>query len=144
MLLFGAPYLPTHKQQVVQALDMLEIKKGDVLHELGCGDGRLLREAARRGHRAVGYELNPLVYLIARLSTWRYRKMVSVHYANFWSADLTKADAIYVFLLDRFMEKLDRKLSAEAKQGTLLASYAFKIPGKKPIKAQSGIFLYKY
>lgn len=144
VLIFGAPYLPTHKHQIELSLDMLNLKKGQTMYELGCGDGRVLRRAAQRGYRAVGFELNPLLYIFARLHTYRYRDDVKVKFGNFWTADLSKADGVYVFLLDRFMAKLDEKLRSELKKNTLLASYTFKIPGKKPIKANQGIFVYKY
>lgn len=144
VLLFGAPYLPTHNKQMHLALDVLQLKKGAVLYELGCGDGRILKEAGRRGYRAVGYELNPLLFVIAKVNTLPYRKQVKVRLGNFWQADLSKADAVYVFLLDRFMPKLDKKLSSELKPGVKLASYTFKIPGRKITKTTSGVHVYTY
>ena len=144
VLIFGAPYLPTHKKQIELALELLKLQPGESLYELGCGDGRVLRAAARKGYRAVGYEMNPLLYIIAVISTWRYRKVTSIRFGNFWNADLSDADGVYVFLLDRFMSRLDEKLSKELKKGTRLTSYTFKIPGKKPVFARAGVFVYKY
>lgn len=144
VLLFGAPYLPTHKKQIELALDLLDLKKGQTLFELGCGDGRVLLLAAKRGLQVVGYEMNPLMVVVARTVTWRHRKLVSVRWGSFWRADLSKADGVYVFLLDRFMKKLDKKLSQELRTDVMVASYAFKIPGKKPANSTSGVYLYKY
>lgn len=143
VLLFGAPYLPTHKKQSKIALEMLDLKSGETLYELGCGDGTVLLLAESRGIKAVGYELNPILYLIAKIRCWN-KKDISVRLGNFWDVDLSPADAVYVFLLNRFMTKLDKKLSAELKSGTKLASYTFKIPGKNIVKAKSGVYLYKY
>jgi SAM-dependent methyltransferase len=143
VLIFGAPYLPTHKKQAQIALDLLELKKGQTFYELGCGDGRVLNIAAKRGLKAVGYELNPLIYLVARIVTWKNRKLASVVYGNFWKADISKADGIFVFLIDRFMARLDKKLESEA-NGSSLVSYAFKIPGKKPVIEKEGLYLYRY
>lgn len=144
VLLFGAPYLPTRKKQTEAALDLLDLKKGETLYELGCGDGRVLKLAARRGLQAVGYELNPLLVLIAWLHTYRYRKQVKVVWGNFWRADLSRADGVFVFLLDRFMDKLDKKLAREVRKPLKLVSFAFKIPDKKIEKYRDGMFLYKY
>lgn len=144
VLLYGAPYVPIHNKQARVALDMLNLKKGKKLYELGCGDGKVLKMAARRGVYAVGYELNPLMYLAARLNTWRYRDLVTVRYGNFWKTDLYDADAVYVFLLDRFMGRLDAKLKDELRPGTVVASYVFRIPAKKPVKTVSGVHLYRY
>lgn len=144
VLLFGAPYIPTLKKQQATALDLLALKPGQVVYDLGCGDGRFLAAAARRGLRAVGYELNPFMALIAWISTRRYHRQVKVKWGNFWQADIGEADGIFVFLLDRFMPRLDKKIKAEAKAGIKLVSYAFKIPGKKPAATKSALFLYIY
>lgn len=144
VLLFGAPYLPTKRHQAQAALDLLALKKGQTLYEFGCGDGRVLRQAAQRGLYAVGYELNPLLALFARLYTWKYRKNVRIVWGSFWRADITDADGIFVFLLDRFMQRLDDKLTHEAQRPLRLASYAFKIPAKKVSRQRAGIYLYLY
>lgn len=114
------------------------------MYELGCGDGRVLKQAALQGINAVGYELNPLLVIVAKIHTWPYRRQVKVVWGNFWKADLSRADGVFVFLLDRFMPKLDQKLKDESKKPVKLASFAFKVPGKKPAAEKDGIFLYQY
>lgn len=144
VVLFGAPYLPTRRQQINDALDLLALKPGQTLLELGCGDGRVLLAAAKRGIRSVGYELNPLLVLIAWAVTLRYRSLVKVRLGNYWHKSWPDADGVYVFLLDKYMQKLDRKLTNEFKKPVKLVSFAFKIPNKKPAKTRGGLFLYKY
>lgn len=141
---YGAPYLPTLKKQVDSGLDLLDLKPGQTLLELGCGDGRVLRAAADRGLHAVGYELNPVLVLIARLHTWQQRKSVKVIWGNYWSAAWPPADGIFVFLLDKYMPKLDKKITQEYHSGVKLVSFAFKIP-EKPIAAERhALYLYDY
>jgi len=144
VLLFGAPYFPSLKPHLKAALKLLDLKKGQVVYDLGCGDGRFLKAAARSGYSAVGYELNPFVFAYAWLTTRRYSRRVRVRYGNFWHADISQADAVFVFLLDRWMPRLDKKLKKEGKPGLKLASHTFKIPGKKPAAQNYGVFLYKY
>jgi len=145
VLLFGAPYLPTLKPQQASALDLLELKKGQRLIELGSGDGRMLRAAAKRGITVTGYELNPLLVLISYLVTFKYRKQVSVRWGNLWTKEWPQTDAIYVFLLDKYMERLDKKVIQQYPgKRVKLVSYAFKIPAKKPIKTKNALFLYQY
>lgn len=144
VLLFGAPYLPTKRRQTQAALDLLDLKPGQTLFELGCGDGRVLKQAAERGWLAVGYELNPLLAITARLHTWKYRKQVRVVCGNFWAVNLDQADGVFVFLLDKFMKRLDKKMEKELRPGTKLASFAFKIPGKRTVRSKAGIYLYQY
>ena len=63
----GAPYVPSRRRDLQKAFDELyRLKKTDVLVDIGSGDGIVLREASRRGARAIGYELQPLLVLISR------------------------------------------------------------------------------
>src|SRR5579862_2577699 len=143
VLLFGAPYMPTLKKSCLDALDLLDLKPGQTLYELGSGDGVMLRLAAQRGIKVVGYELNPFLLAISWLRTLRYRKQVKIHWGNFWRADLSKADAVFAFLLDRFMADLDKKILAE--KGTKeikLVSHAFEIKSRKAAKKSGALFLY--
>jgi cyclopropane fatty-acyl-phospholipid synthase-like methyltransferase len=79
----GAPYLPVLKAEHDNLLDMCELQPGDTLLDLGSGDGRFLRAAAKRGYNAIGYEINPLLYLVSLLITWRHRKQVTIILGNY-------------------------------------------------------------
>ena len=145
VLLYGAPYVPTLNKQQIIALQMLDLKPGQTLLELGCGDARMLKLAAKQGVKGVGYELNPIVYAVAKINTWRYRSLVTIKLGNFWAVNWPQSDGIYVFLLDRFMKKLNNKVIQQYNNKHVkLASYSFIIPGKKPTKTQEGLYLYEY
>ena len=144
VLLVGAPYVPTLSAQRQQALDLLDLKKGQVMYELGSGDGSVLKDAAERGLIAVGYELNPILVVISWLRTRRYGRSVKVRWGNFWRTDLGKADGIFVFLLDRYMDDLDKKIKKEGKPGVRLVSNAFKIGGHKAAAKKGPMYLYTY
>jgi SAM-dependent methyltransferase len=146
VVFFGAPYLPTFRKQTETALDLLKLKPGQTLLELGCGDGRVLKIAATRGLKVVGYELNPVLAITARLNTWRYRRQVRIVWGNFWYAKWPETEGIFVFLLDKYMEKLDKKIIQETEnyRPVRLVSYAFKIPNRKPVKTKGGLYLYEY
>lgn len=144
VLLFGAPYLPTLSAQAEAALDLVDLKPGDHLLELGCGDGKVMIAAARRGLHVTGYELNPMLAAIAWLRTRRYGRRAKVVCGNFWRIKLTPSEGIFVFLLPKYMAKLDTKITQESSNPVKLVSFAFKIPAKKISKEKSGIFLYEY
>jgi len=144
VLFFGAPYLPTRKEQVKDTLDLLNLKQGQLLIEFGSGDGRVLKAAAKRNIKAHGYEMNPILVLISKISNFKHKSLVTTTWGNMWKADLSEADGIYTFLLDRYMDKFDQKLKNEAKSGAKVVSFAFKIPGKKMAKRKKGLFLYIY
>jgi len=140
----GAPWVPSLKRHTEAAFKLLDLKPGQTVIDLGCGDGRFLKQAAKRGYKAVGYELNPFMYAIAKIVTWRWRKNVKLVLGDMWKADISKADAIYVFLFDRYMMQLDDKLKKEGKKGLKLASHTFRIPTREPAAQEYGVYLYKY
>lgn len=141
VIFFGAPYLPTLKPQVTAAFELLELGPGQTLLELGSGDGKVLLAAAQAGYKAVGIELNPLLVLASYWRTRHYRKLVKIHWGNYWHMTWPEADGVFVFLLDRFMPKLDERMRSYRKP---LASVAFQIPGKTPRQEKNGVFLYEY
>jgi len=145
VLLFGAPYLPTRKKQAKEALDMLDLKEGDVFADLGSGDGAVLIEAASRGLLCYGYELNPLVWFVSKIRTLKFGKQVHISCKNFWKVALPKnTKGVFVFLLDKYMVDLDKKLTHEMEDGGKLVSFTFKIPGKKTRVQKNALFMYDY
>ena len=141
---FGAPYLPTQKKQIATSLELAQLKKGDTLVDLGSGDGAVLIFAAKRGIRGVGYEINPILWLVSSLRALLYRKLVTIKFKSYWSDKLPECDAVFVFLIGHQMKRLDDKLSVELKPGSRLVSHAFQVPGKKHITKKDGVFLYEY
>ncbi len=143
-VVWGAPYLPILRRDSQKILALADLKPGQTIIDLGSGDGRLLRAAAKSGARGIGYEINPLMVLISRIVCWRYRRLVTIHLANMWQIQLPPSDVIYVFLLDKWMAKLDAKISREITKPTLLISYIFEIPARQPIKHTPNTFIYEY
>jgi SAM-dependent methyltransferase len=144
VILFGAPYLPTFKKQIVQAIELLDLKPGQHLIELGCGDGRVLLEAAKRGLKVTGYEINPILVLVCIIKTWKYRNNVKVVWGNFWQKNWPPTDGIFVFLLDKYMNKLNQKIIQTYSKKVNLVSFAFKIPNRPIDDEKNGLFLYRY
>lgn len=143
-VVFGAPYLPVFNRDIQNLLEMLGPSEGKMLVDLGCGDGRVLLAAAKLGYRAVGYEINPVMWLIARSRTWPQRDKISVKFANYWPADLSSYDVVFTFLIDHFMQKLEAKLEHELKPGAVLISYVFELPTKKPWRTTKNASLYRF
>lgn len=144
VLLFGAPYLPILKPQLIAALELIDLKEDGHLLELGCGDGRVLIAAAKQGYIVTGYELNPILAFIAWVRTRKYKKQVKVVCGNFWNGTLPEADGIFVFLLPKYMNRLDTKITQEFCNPVKLVSFAFKIPDRKIAVEKDGVFLYLY
>ncbi len=141
--LLGAPFVPVFRRDLAAALDLADVQPGQIVIDLGSGDGRFLLAAAQRGARAIGYEINPLLVLWSKLVTWRYRRLVTVHWGDMWRVTLPPADVVYTFLLERYMARLDRKLCAEVHQPTLVVSYVFRLP-RRPVRQTRNTYLYRY
>jgi len=141
VVFIGAPYLPTLKNQVTIALDCIDLQPGQMLLELGCGDGRVLAAAAERGWRAVGIEINPFLALIAWARTRRYGDLVQVKVGSFWRVQWPESDGVLVFLIPHFMQQLDEKMRG---YGGRLVSIAFTVPEKTPVRVKNSVYLYDY
>ncbi|QQS17970.1 class I SAM-dependent methyltransferase [Candidatus Saccharibacteria bacterium] len=141
VIFFGAPYLPTLLPQIKAAFDLLELKPGQTILELGCGDGKVLIAAAQAGYQAVGIELNPLLVVAAWFRTRQYKGAIRVHWGNYWRMSWPEADGVFVFLLDSYMAKLDARMQGYKKP---LASVTFRIPNRNVDAEKNGVFLYIY
>lgn len=144
VLLFGAPYLPTLRRQIEASMELAALQPGQTMIELGCGDGRVVLVAAKKGINVVGYELNPLLFALCWVRTLRYRSRVKVVWGNFWKAEWPQADVIYAFLLPKYMNRLNKKITQYKYRPVKLVSFAFKVPNKKFSLQRLGVFLYHY
>lgn len=146
--LIGAPYVPSRKRNVRVALtELYRLKKNDLLADLGSGDGLVLREASSLGARAVGYEMNPILFLISKLIT-RNDHRVKVTFSNYWSIELPKeATVVYIFGVGRDMKGLKKWMQRQSKRlskNLFLISLGFEIYDMKPIKTKGPYYLYKF
>src|ERR1035437_9524380 len=114
IILRGAPYVPSRSSYIANAFtDLYLLSDLDVLVDLGSGDGVVLREAAKKGARAVGYELNPLLYAIARLLS-RRQPLVTVYLTDVWLTPLPgETTVVYFFGVARDKQKLINKMQTE-------------------------------
>lgn len=128
LLFLGVPYAPTPRSNIERSLDLLALKKGDTFYDLGCGDGRAVIAAEKRGANAIGYEMSPWAYLKARFALWRHQSNSRIVFKNFYRENISDANAVFCFLLTDVMPKVEKKLQAELRPGTKVVSYGFKMP----------------
>ena len=128
----GALYVSTARVRINAFLNAVKMTPDQLLVDLGCGDGRVLRSANRRyGLSAIGYEINLLAYLKARCLCV-FRPNIRLVLKNFWQADISGADVVYCYLYPDVLKRLAAKLSAELKPGAIVVSGNFPLPGWVP------------
>jgi hypothetical protein len=143
VVFFGAPYVPSRRRYVARAFEHYDVGKRDVVVDLGSGDGLVLRQAALRGARAIGFELNPLLVLLSR---WLSGPRAKVVLANFWHAALPDdTTLIYVFGAPHYSRRLLRRLQKEVtRRGRPLRvlCYGSPLPGTTPDSTFEAYFMY--
>jgi len=138
----GAPFLPIRRNDIRDALTLVEIGPQDVVVDLGSGDGRVLEAAAERGARVVGYEINPLLVWISRRRLRRFGERVQVFRKNLLAADLSHATVVFIFGIDKLMPKIRRMLEERGQPGLKIVSFVFNFPGWQPVTQQGVAKLY--
>jgi hypothetical protein len=146
VVFFGAPYVPSLHDEVRRSFDELyDVGPGDVVVDLGSGDGQVLVEAVRRGATGVGYELNPLLVMVSRLRLWRRAK---VYLKDMWTARLpNEVTLVYAFTVSRDAAKLARRLQAETdrlNRPLAVMTFGATLPGIQPVEVRKGHTLYRF
>jgi 16S rRNA A1518/A1519 N6-dimethyltransferase RsmA/KsgA/DIM1 with predicted DNA glycosylase/AP lyase activity len=128
--LMGQPFVPTRSAEMAQILVNSNLKKGQKLLELGCGDGRFLNLAVQRMEViGTGVELNPLLALFAKLRGFITRtKNYDIKVADIRKISYAEYDAIYLFLFPSLIEQIQDKFLQEGKKGSIVISHGFVVP----------------
>jgi predicted RNA methylase len=121
-------------------LQLAELRSGEVLFDLGAGDGRTVLIAAKTfGARAVGVELREDLAKKA-LSTVHDNGLanrVTIVNGDMFSVNLMSADVVFLYLTTSANEKIRSKLETELKQGVRVVSHDYEIVGWKPVVVEN-------
>jgi len=128
------PFVPTPEDVVAGMLRLANVKRGDVVYDLGSGDGRIVIAAAKRGARGVGIDINPERVEEANRNARAAGVADRVRFLNqdLFESGLGEATVITLYLLPRLNLKLRPKLLAELKPGTRVVSHGFDMGDWKP------------
>jgi len=143
----GGPWVPTSRLLVQRMLALAEVRPGELVYDLGCGDGRVLVAAARRfGARAVGIELDVSRFLFSLAVTrvLGLRRRVRVVRGDLFRQDLRGADVVVTYLLQDTNDRLQAKLLRELRPGSRVVSNTFTFSGLPLVRCDEEYRLYLY
>jgi tRNA A58 N-methylase Trm61 len=140
MKMFIAPFVPSPSSVVEYMLKLADLKAGEVLFDMGSGDGRTVIMAAKTfGARGVGIELREDLAKKA-LSTIHESGLedrVTIMNSSMFEVNLTSADVVYLYLTTSANEKIRPKLESDLKKGARVVSHDYEIIGWKPEKVEN-------
>jgi len=136
---FISPFVASPEPVVRRLLTMAELKAGDVLFDLGAGDGRAVIMAAQEfGAKAIGVELRDDLakQAMRKIAELGLQGRVRIIHDDLFKVDLSQANVVYMYLTTSANEKVRPKLEAELKNGTRVVSHDYEIIGWKAVKVE--------
>ncbi len=133
-------FVPTPQDAVEKMLELAEVKKGDVVYDLGCGDGRIVVTAAKKhGARGIGIDIDPqrIAESKENVRTNGVEKLVTIKNADIFEETFSDATVITLYLLPSLNVKLIPQFD-KLKPGTRIVSYQFNMDGVKPKETYTG------
>jgi SAM-dependent methyltransferase len=127
-------YVPTPVEVVDKMFELADIRPGEVVYDLGCGDGRIPVMASKKfGVKSWGFDINPVRVResLENVKKNRVENLVTIKQQDIFELDLSKADVITLYLLPRLNVKLIPQLD-KLKPGCRIVSHDFNMEGVRP------------
>lgn len=130
------PYVRTPEKVVNAMLRVAKVGKDDVVYDLGCGDGRIVIAAAKRGARGVGIDIDPerIRESIANAEAAGVSDRVQFFQKDLFEVDLSEATVVTLYLVPQINLKLRPKLLAELRPGSRVVSHNYDMGDWEPTR----------
>lgn len=136
--LFYVPLVPTEKRVIKKIAELADLKDGETVYDLGCGDGRVIEALAQEKKiTAIGVDVSRIIICLAKIRRLWKKSPIQLLRKNFFDQDLSDADVVFCYLFPRFMKKLQEKFERELKPGARVISYSFPMIEWKALKTLS-------
>jgi precorrin-6B methylase 2 len=137
--------VPSTPEKALLLAELSGAARNERAADLGSGDGRVVIALARRGAEAHGFEVNPILVLLARRNIRRasLQGRAIIHWKSFWRADLSRFDVLTVFQGSFVMRRLEAKVRRELAQGARVVSDFWGFPSLPPEKMAGTVFFYR-
>jgi len=133
-----APYYPTSAPVVERMLDLAEVGPGDRLIDLGCGDGRIVLAAARRGATCLGVDIDPRRIRAARRAALAAGLEGAVRFRveDLFATPLDEASVVTMFLLAHVNWFMEDRLRSRLRPGARVVSHLYPMRGWAPTRVE--------
>jgi ribosomal protein L11 methylase PrmA len=141
----GAVYVPSTREKTLLISELSGAGPGETAADLGAGDGRLVIALARRGAEAHGFEVNPVLVILARRNIRRagLQGRAFIHWKSFWRARLSRFDVLTVFQGSFVMRRLEAKVRRELAPGARVVSDYWGFPTLKAERTHGTVSCYR-
>jgi precorrin-6B methylase 2 len=128
------PFVPTPQEVVDKMIELAGVKKGDIVYDLGSGDGRIVITAAKKGARAVGFEIDGDLVKESRDNIRKagVQQQAEIRQQDILTVDLSPASVVTMYLLPDVNLRLKPKILSQLKPGSRVVSHAFDMGDWKP------------
>jgi SAM-dependent methyltransferase len=132
------PFVPTPQEVVDKMIDLAGVRKGDVVYDLGSGDGRIVITAAKKGARAVGFDVDGDLVKESRENIRKagVQELAEIRQQDILTVDLSGASVVTMYLLPDVNLKLRPNVLSQMKPGSRVVSHAFDMGDWKPDKTE--------
>jgi SAM-dependent methyltransferase len=132
------PFVPTPQEVVDKMIELAGVKKGDVVYDLGSGDGRIVITAAKKGARAVGFDVDGSLVKESRENIRKagVEERAEIRQQDILTVDLSGASVVTMYLLPDVNLKLRPHILSQMKPGSRVVSHAFDMGDWKPEKTE--------
>jgi SAM-dependent methyltransferase len=132
------PFVPTPQEVVDKMIELAGVKEGDVVYDLGSGDGRIVITAAKKGARAVGFDVDGDLVKDSQENIRKagLEKLAEIKQQDILTVDLSPATVVTMYLLPDVNLKLKPNILKQLKPGSRVVSHAFDMGDWKPDKTE--------
>lgn len=121
------PFVPSPQEVVDKMVELAGVKKGDVVYDMGSGDGRIVIAAAKKGARAVGFEIDGDLVKESRENIRKagVQNLAEIRQQDILTVDFSPASVITMYLLPDVNLQLKPNLLSQLKPGSRVVSHSF-------------------
>ncbi len=132
------PFVPSPQEVVDKMIAVAGVKKGDVVYDMGSGDGRIVIAAAKKGARAVGFEIDGDLVKESRENIRKsgVQNLAEIRQQDILTVDFSPATVVTMYLLPDVNLKLKPNLQKQLKSGSRIVSHSFDMGDWKPDRVE--------